>query len=154
MIPKLIESTLILSSLSTSDKDGALDEILAAAVAEGRLAKKLLAPVRKKMVERERLGSTGIGNGIAVPHVKHAGIERVEMVLARSESGIDYAAVDGRAVHTIFMILAPEVAPDDHLKLLRWVSSLARSADFRRFVMQAEGEAEIRELLREMGPAR
>jgi PTS system nitrogen regulatory IIA component len=112
----------------------------------------VLKAVRKKIIERENLGSTGIGNGIAVPHVKDRGIERISLVLARSNDGIDFAAVDGRDVNTVFTIFAPEDHADEHLQILRWISVLARNADFRSFVRNASGEAEIRDLLHEMSP--
>jgi mannitol/fructose-specific phosphotransferase system IIA component (Ntr-type) len=87
-----------------------------------------------------------------VPHVKLDTIQQTSIVLARSQDGIEFEAIDGRPVHTVFLILAPAAAAEEHLHLLRWISGLARSADFRRFLGQAKDEAEIRELLREMAP--
>lgn len=152
MIRDLIDSALVLEDLSATDKDAALDEILDHAVSEGVVAKRKRAAVRKLLGDREALGSTGIGNGVAVPHVKSADMDRICLVLARSTQGIPYDAVDGRDVTTVFMLLAPTDAADQHLQSLRWISSLARNQDFRRFVMSAADQAAVRDLLHEMSP--
>jgi mannitol/fructose-specific phosphotransferase system IIA component (Ntr-type) len=152
MIQSLIDSALILEALAATSKQEAIDEILTASTEAGRVTKANAAKVRDKIVEREARGSTGIGNGVAVPHVKLDTIEDTAIVLARSPDGIEYEAIDGRPVHTVFLILAPADAAEEHLQLLRWISGLARNADFRRFLGQAKDEAEIRDLLREMAP--
>lgn len=153
MIRNLIDSALILEDLAAGSRDDAIDEMLVAAVAAGRLTKGKRANVRKRLLERETLGSTGIGNGVAVPHVKLDAVSETLMVLARSSAGLDYCAVDGRPVHSVFLVVAPKDATTEHLQLLRWISGLARNADFRRFLKSADGEREIRDLLVEMGPA-
>ncbi len=150
MLKDLIDSALIIESLQATSKEDVLDEILQAAVKAKMVPAKKSPALRKLLQKREELGSTGIGNGIAVPHVKSAEVAKTNMVLARSGDGIPYAAVDGKDVHTLFMLLAPEDAAEDHLQVLRWISTLARSGDFRRFVTGAAGEAEIRDLLHEM----
>ncbi len=146
----VVESAMVLETLEAATKDDAIDEILAAVVAAGRLTKARATKIRKKIAEREELGSTGIGNGVAVPHVKVEGVTETLMVLGRSVTGIDYDSVDGRPVHTVFFLVAPKDAAESHLRLLRWISGLARNPDFRRFVQSARSEADIRALLRQM----
>lgn len=158
MITELIGSAVVVERLDASDKDDAIAEMIRAARQHGLVGERAATIVLQKVRERERLGSTGIGNGIAVPHVKldpieDAKVEKVAMVLARSPAGLDYDAVDGRPVHTLFLIVAPATAADEHLAVLRWVSTLARNADFRRFILDCDGEVEIRDLLREMSPS-
>ena len=75
-------------------------------------------------------------------------------MLARSKNPIQFHAIDGRPVQTFFLILAPQDQPEQHIKALRWVSSLARNSDFRRFVLAAKTDEEIRELLHEMSEIR
>jgi mannitol/fructose-specific phosphotransferase system IIA component (Ntr-type) len=153
MIAALIDSAVILDNLEAAAKEDALGSALQAAVDAGRLAKKDLTAVRKRLLEREAMGSTGIGNGIAVPHVKGKEIRQMSLVLARVPKTLNFQAIDGRPVHTIFLLLAPPDDPEAHLKLLRWISSLARNPDFRKFVVTAKDAKEIRELLHEMsGP--
>lgn len=150
MLKDLIDSALILESIQAVSKEAALDEILAAAVKAKLIRSKKSSVIRELLQKREELGSTGIGNGVAVPHVKADEIVKPSIVLARSTAGIPYAAVDGKDVRTLFMLLGPKNAAEEHLQVLRWISTLARSSDFRRFVIGAKGEAEIRDLLHEM----
>ncbi len=153
MLKQVIDSALILESTAATAKGDLLDEVVSAIVESGRLPPGQADLVRDALRKREALGSTGIGNGVAVPHVKHAKLDSVVLTLARSEQGVDYAAVDGRAVHLLFLILAPEASAEVHLQLLRWISKLARHSDFRRFAGQATGTDELRELLHELSEA-
>jgi len=78
------------------------------------------------LLERERLGTTGIGNGIAIPHAKLAGLDRLHGLFARAEVPIDFDSIDDQPVDLIFLLLAPEGAGADHLKALARVSRLLR----------------------------
>ena len=150
-IPELIEGALIVRELTAEAREAALAALLEQAAAAGTLTRRDLAPLRKALLEREKKGSTGIGSGVAVPHVKSKQVKRLSLVLACSQAGIEFHAIDGRPVHVIFLILAPEQEPEAHLLALRWISKLARNADFRRFVLQAQTDSQVRDLLREMG---
>lgn len=79
------------------------------------------------LIERERLGTTGMGQGIAIPHGRIAGIAKIMGIFARLETPIEYEAVDGQPVDLVFLLLAPEGAGADHLKALARVSRLLRS---------------------------
>lgn len=153
MFSELIKSTTIVESLAASSKPKILAEMLKAGVDAGRLAAKSIARLKKKLAERETLGSTGIGNGVAVPHVKSESVSEQCMILGRSIEGVEYQAVDGQLVHTVFLLVAPSGQAELHLQTLRWIASLARNRDFRRFVQDASGEKEIRALLDEMSSA-
>jgi PTS system fructose-specific IIC component len=152
MLERLVEAALIEAALVPADKAAALRGLLGALAKAGRFKKKELPDLEESLFAREELGSTGIGNGIAVPHLKSSSVGSMCMAVARLPGGIDYQAIDGRPVHGIFLIITPEAASDDHLRALRWISSLARSADFRRFLASAETERQIRDLLIEMLP--
>ena len=78
------------------------------------------------LLERERLGTTGFGDGVALPHGKLAGLKGMHMLFARLANGIDYNAVDGRPVDLVFLLLTPEDAGADHLKALAKISRLLR----------------------------
>ena len=79
------------------------------------------------LIERERLGTTGMGQGIAIPHGRLAGLAKIVGVFARLETPIEYEAVDGQPVDLVFLLLAPEGAGADHLKALARVSRLLRN---------------------------
>jgi len=145
----LISSAVVLETLTARDKAGALAEVVAAAVQAKLVSKRSTEPLLERLHAREKLGSTGIGNGVAIPHVKGEDVAKLGLVVARSPAGIEYDAIDGRPVHTLFLLLAPSNRNQEHLAALRWISGLARDTDFRRFFLGAKSAAAIRDLLAE-----
>jgi len=101
------------------------------------------------LLERERLGSTGVGNGIAIPHAKLAGLKRLHGLFARLESPVDFDAVDEQPVDLVFLLLAPESAGADHLKALARVSRLLRDRHVCEKLRGAEHPDAIYALLTE-----
>jgi PTS system nitrogen regulatory IIA component len=138
---------LVLAELPAQEKEQAL-ELLAARVSEvcSDLEKVRVLNVLK---EREALGSTGIGGGIAIPHGKLADLEEIVILFARSREGVDFAAVDGRPVHLFFLLLAPESAAGAHLKILARISRLLKNQDFCQQLLQASDSEELFALIRE-----
>lgn len=152
MIKTLVESAAIIAELKARTKEAALKELVQAAQEAGIFGKKIGSVLSKKLSEREAIGSTGLGNGVAVPHVKHDEVDRSSLVLARAKTGIEWQAIDGRPVQIVFFVVSPSEDPESHLQCLRWISTLARNGDFRRFLLDAKGEGQIRDLLRELLP--
>ncbi len=152
MIGTLVDSAALVAQIEAKNKDGALKELLAVAQATGAFAAKTTKALGKRLSEREAIGSTGLGNGVAVPHVKGEDVTGVSLVLARCKAGIEWQAIDGRPVHIVFMLVSPANEPETHLRCLRWISTLARSSDFRRFLLDAPDVTAMRDLLREMAP--
>jgi PTS system nitrogen regulatory IIA component len=99
--------------------------------------------------ERERISTTAIGEGVAIPHGKLAGIERVLGVFARSSEGVDFAALDGGPTHLFFVLLAPENAAADHLKALARISRLLKDPAFRSRLMEGRTSEEIFKIIAE-----
>ena len=150
MIRNLVQAAAMIGEIEASTKEGALKELLGAAVDAGGFpaaAKKKLA---KRLSDREAIGSTGLGNSVAVPHVKGEDVATVTLVVARSRAGLQWQAIDGRPVHVLFLLVSPSDDPESHLQCLRWIAGLARNADFRRFLLDAEDAAAMRDLLLEM----
>lgn len=152
MIGQIVDSASLVAELAATNKDGALKELLAAAQAAGVFGAKIQKTLHKRMLDREAMGSTGLGNGVAVPHVKSEGVDRPALVLARSKKGLEWHAIDGRPVHVLFLLVSPADEPEQHLQCLRWIATLARNADFRRFLIDAADQKAMRDLLREMQP--
>ncbi|MBL8749188.1 MAG: PTS sugar transporter subunit IIA [Planctomycetes bacterium] len=152
MIGQLVDTAALVADLAATNKDAALKELLSVAQAAGAFGTKATKGLHKRLVEREAVGSTGLGNGVAVPHVKGDEIEKVVLVLARAKKGLEWHAIDGRAVNILFLLASPKDDPDMHLQCLRWIATLARSADFRRFFLDARDDRAMRDLLREMAP--
>ena len=120
----LITRDAILPSLKAANKKQALVELSEQAA---RLCGLSARAVFDTLVQRERLGSTGIGNGIAIPHGKLAEVDRIFGVFARVEKPIDFEALDGEPVDLILLLIAPETAGADHLKALARGARLLRS---------------------------
>jgi len=121
----LIEPNAILPSLKVSTRKQALQELSErAAEVSGLPAREIF----DALLQRERLGSTGVGGGIAIPHGKLPRVSRMIGLFARLERPIDYEALDGEPVDLIFLLLAPESAGADHLKALSRVARALRDS--------------------------
>jgi nitrogen PTS system EIIA component len=119
----IIDSQSVLANLKAQNKKQLLQELSQA------LAKRIAVDYRiifETLLTREKLGSTGIGQGIAIPHGKLASLSRVYGLFARLAAPIDFEAVDGQPVDLVFVLLAPEHAGADHLKALARISRLLR----------------------------
>jgi PTS system nitrogen regulatory IIA component len=96
---------------------------------------------------RERLGSTGVGDGVAVPHGKIAGLPRIAAAVGRSRPGVDFRAIDGRPTHLFLALLAPESAGAEHLQALARASRLLKRPAFRQALLDAPDAAEMYRLV-------
>lgn len=149
---QLVDSAALVPELAATAKDEALGELLGAAQKVGAWKPKATKVLHQRLRDREQVGSTGLGNGVAVPHVKADEVEKPILVLARKKAGLDWQAIDGRPVSVFFLLATPLATPEAHLQCLRWIATLARSADFRRFLLDARDGNAMRDLLREMAP--
>jgi nitrogen PTS system EIIA component len=121
----LLTPESVIAQLKAANKKQALGELAARAA---RLIDMDERTILDTLLERERLGTTGVGHGIAIPHGKLAGLKRLHGFFARLEQPIDFDAIDGLPVDLIFVLLAPESAGADHLKALARISRLMRNA--------------------------
>jgi nitrogen PTS system EIIA component len=135
----LVVPQAVVPSLRVNNKKQALQELAArAAIICGRSEREVL----EVLMQRERLGSTGIGSGIAIPHGKLDRLERLFGVFARLERPIDFESLDGQPVDLVFLLLAPEGAGADHLKALARIARLLRNTDVAQKLRESrDGEA-------------
>ncbi len=124
-ISELLRPEAVISGLKAASKKQALHELARHAAQITGIAERNIV---ETLSERERLGTTGVGNGIAIPHGKLAECKRLVGVFARLDRPIDFAAIDEHPVDLIFLLLAPVGAGADHLKALARVSRLLRDA--------------------------
>ena len=103
----------------------------------------------KAVIKRDNRGSTGFGNGVAVPHLKQASVKKVIFAIANVGDGIDFNALDGNPVHSIFLLLSPEDQPELHLEAMEAVFGSLSQETFRRFLRQATTVKEIVTLLKD-----
>jgi len=113
----------VLASVKAASKKQLLQELSAFAAAQSGL---LESDIYEALLQRERLGSTGIGHGIAIPHGKLPKLDRLIGIFARLEKPVDFDALDGQQVDLVFLLLAPEGAGADHLKALSRVARALR----------------------------
>ena len=119
----LLTQDAVLPALRVNGKKAALQDVAAHAA---RLLGRDEREIFETLLQRERLGSTGIGEGIAIPHGKLPGLDRMVGLVARLERPIDFEALDGQPVDLLFILLAPEGAGADHLKALARVARAMR----------------------------
>lgn len=130
-----VSPAAVLTDLRGETKDEALRELSEAAA---RLVPTVSADdVMGILQDRERLGSTGIGEGAAIPHGKVAGLDRLVTVFARSKAGVQFQSLDGKPTHLFFLVLAPEHSAGLHLKALARISRLLKDARFRASLSEA-----------------
>jgi PTS system nitrogen regulatory IIA component len=140
----------VLACVKASGKKALLAELAAKAAALYKLDERRLFD---RLLERERLGSTGIGGGIAIPHGRMAGMEKPVGLFARLGHPVDFDSIDERPVDTVFLLLAPEGAGADHLKALARVSRLLRDRSLVEKLRATESADALYALLVETLPA-
>lgn len=125
-ISDLITPATVIPALKVTSKKQALQELSRLSAGITGLDERTVFEI---LVERERLGTTGVGGGVAIPHGKHSGLDRLYGLFARLEQPVDYDSIDEQPVDLIFLLLAPEAAGADHLKALARVSRKLRDSD-------------------------
>jgi len=140
-ITDFLKQDLVLSELGARDKAGVLSE-LSAKVAE-KFPSLSAKDLERVLWERERLESTGIADGVAIPHGKMASLNELLAAFGRSQPGVDFQAIDGKPSHIFFVLVAPENSVGLHLKALARISRLCKDAGFRARLLQAKDAADI-----------
>jgi PTS system nitrogen regulatory IIA component len=137
----ILEEDNIIPDLKAKDKKGVLEE-LAEAIAshEPSLDKNSLVKV---LLERERLGSTGIGDGVAIPHGKFPAVTQPIISFGRSRKGLDFDSMDGEPAFLFFLLVAPENAASIHLKALAKIAKILKNSAFRKVLMEAQNRQEL-----------
>jgi PTS system nitrogen regulatory IIA component len=144
-VADFLKKEWIISDLASHNKEGALSEMVGVLEKTGGVtdAGKALTV----LIEREQLGSTGIGEGIAIPHGKLPEIDNVVSVFALSKSGVDFDSMDGAPVHILFLLIAPENSASLHLKALARISRLLKSRQFRDELIKSNSVEDLYDLI-------
>jgi PTS system nitrogen regulatory IIA component len=146
-ILEILAPERIVPDLQASNKRGALEE-LAKTITDG-LDGLSLQSVVEVLLDRERLGSTGIGDHIAIPHGKLPQLSQLKLAFGRSLKGVNFDSMDGKPSHLFFLLLAPVDSSGLHLKTLAKISRMLMSQPFRDNLMKAQGAEEIYRLIAE-----
>jgi PTS system nitrogen regulatory IIA component len=143
----ILDKQMIIPQLTSRNKEGVLRELV-----------RVLAQVEKQvdeermteiLLERESLGSTGIGEGVAIPHGKSKDVKKLLASFGRSLPGLDFQSMDGKPAHLFFLLVAPENSAGIHLKALARISRLMKDQTFRKRLMEANSVDEIYSLFSE-----
>ena len=136
----------ILDDLKSHDKKSVLDELVAPVA---RIAGINHENILRVLMERERLGSTGIGDGIGIPHGKLKDLESLVLGFGLSRKGIDFESMDGRPTHIFFLLITPENSTGLHLKLLARISRILKNEPFKERLLNAADRDEIFSIIQE-----
>jgi PTS system fructose-specific IIA component/PTS system nitrogen regulatory IIA component len=139
----------IVPDLQASSKEEAIRAMVASLKSSGAIPEADEEGIVSAILKREELGSTGIGNGVAVPHTKHPSVDRLVATVALSKSGVDFASLDGEDVFILFLLVSPPDRPGDHLRGLENISRHLRNQNFCSFLRQANTQKDIVDLLDE-----
>tara|TARA_E500000331_G_scaffold343898_1_gene379342 strand:- start:281 stop:748 length:468 start_codon:yes stop_codon:yes gene_type:complete len=143
-IENILNQRSVMTSLQASSKKHILQELACQASCATGLDERAVLDV---LLERERLGTTGVGSGIAIPHGKLPGLDKLYGCFVRLETPIDFDSVDNEPVDLIFLLLAPESAGADHLKALARISRILRDVAHCKKLRTAAGSHKIYNLL-------
>jgi PTS system nitrogen regulatory IIA component len=137
----ILDKQMIIPQLASTSKEGVLRELIRViAHVEKQVDENRLMEI---LLERESLGSTGIGEGVAIPHGKSKDVKRLLASFGRSLAGMDFQAMDGKPTHLFFLLVAPENSAGTHLKALARISRLMKDNVFRKRLMEVSSGEEI-----------
>ncbi|ACG75499.1 putative PTS IIA-like nitrogen-regulatory protein PtsN [Anaeromyxobacter sp. K] len=143
-IVEFLRSDAVIASLSGQAAPAVLAELVRPLAASQKVDGQRLV---ETLLDREKLGSTGIGEGVAIPHGKVPGLPGLMASFGRSAGGVDFRAIDGKPTHLFFALFAPENSAGTHLKALARISRIFKNPAFREAIMKAPDAAEIYRLI-------
>jgi len=135
-IADILSGDLIIPELTSKNKKEVLEELVSVIVKQNKLINK--EELIEVLLEREKLGSTGIGDGIAIPHGKLKNIGALLASFGKSIDGVDFDSMDGKPTHLFFLLVAPENSAGIHLKALARISRLLKDSSFKQGLMEAK----------------
>jgi mannitol/fructose-specific phosphotransferase system IIA component (Ntr-type) len=133
----------IVVGLKATEKEDAIREIVASLQRAGCFAEADMEGITRAIMSREELGSTGIGNGVAVPHTRHQKVDRLIGTVAISHKGVNFAALDGEPVSILFLLVSPPNQPGDHLRALENVSRHLKDVQFVNMLRRAQARQQV-----------
>lgn len=137
----MLEKDLMLLELKAGNKEEVVGELVDALVKKGIVSSR--EGFVNTVMEREKISSTGIGMGIAIPHGRSNAVSKPSIVFGRSRKGIDYQSLDGEPAYIFFLIAVPEDSNNEHLKVLSQLSRKLMHEDVRKKLIASKNEAEV-----------
>jgi nitrogen PTS system EIIA component len=146
----VLRKEAVVIGLKATDKQGVLEELTLPVAAISKIEHNQLV---RMLMERERLGTTGIGGGIAIPHGKLQNLPSEILCMGISKKGVSFEAMDGKPVHIFFLLFTPEGAADLHLMMLSRISKLLKNDIFRQRLLSAANADTICDIVEEFDDA-
>lgn len=140
-VSEILSKDFIIADLESNDKESAINELINLFKNDSRVED--IEKVRQAVLEREKIMSTGVGKGFAIPHGKTDSVKEIIAAFGRKKDGIDYDALDGNPVNLIFLLVGKETMISAHIKLLSRVSRMMNKDDFRTRLLEAESAEDI-----------
>jgi mannitol/fructose-specific phosphotransferase system IIA component (Ntr-type) len=137
----------LIPELKSDDRDDAIAELVLALDKAGKLGRGNREDITKAIIKREREASTGMGKGVAVPHVKHPAVKDVIAAVGQSSTGIDFSALDKQPVYSVILLISPVDNPDKHLQAMESIFRHLQQEKFRKFLRQSQTVEQIKDLL-------
>jgi len=137
----------IIPELTAASKEAVIREMVESLRQAGQFRGTDTEDIVRAILKRELLGSTGIGRGVAIPHTKHASVDRLVGTIAVSSKGVNFDSLDGEPVHVFVLLISPQDRPGDHLRALENVSRCLREDNFVRGLRQASNRESLWTLL-------
>ena len=145
----LIHDESVIADLEATDRNGVIRELVQSLADHGAILPECAETIAKKVISRERKGTTGFGRGVAVPHEKIEGVEKMTATIGRSSRGVDFAALDRGPVYGVILLVSPKNASEDHVAAMEKIFQCVKQEKFRRFLRQASTHEEIVDLIKE-----
>lgn len=146
----IVSSKSIIPELKAKDRDSVITELVNVLVKAGKIKSGQSAEITKSVIKREREASTGMGKGVAVPHVKHSAVKLATAAIGRSSRGIDFSSLDKQPVYSVILLISPVDNPDNHLQAMENIFKHLQQEKFRKFLRQSQTAEQIEELIREV----
>jgi PTS system nitrogen regulatory IIA component len=137
----ILKSDFIISDLAKKNKSGVLQELID--FLKNKSVIDDIEGLHQSLIEREKLGSTGIGENVAIPHAKSGELDQILTVFARSTEGVDFESLDKKPVNFVCLVVAPSNSTGHHLKALARISRLLKNQDLRQSILDANSAEEI-----------
>jgi mannitol/fructose-specific phosphotransferase system IIA component (Ntr-type) len=138
-----------ITELRANDRDDVIVELVSSLDKAGRLGKGKCEEITREVIKREKEASTGLGKGVAVPHVKHKAVKEVIAAIGQSSSGINFYALDKQPVFSVILLISPVDDADKHLQAMECVFKHLQRERFRKFLRQCRSTWQVEDLLNE-----
>jgi fructose-specific phosphotransferase system IIA component len=140
-LSEVLTEALVRIPLQNFEKQGIIEELINVMDHEHKIQDR--NKVLQAVLEREKMMSTGIGNGVAIPHGKSQGVEELAVALGITPQEVNFDSLDGKPVRIVFLLVGPEKASSTHIKMLSRISRLLNQAAFRQKLIQAQSSADV-----------